>query len=30
VLTVIPFGSFSVDESATAPVETWTAIGIRP
>jgi len=27
VLTVIPFGSFSVDESATAPVEAFTAAG---
>ena len=27
VLTVIPFGSFFVDESATAPVEAFTAAG---
>ena len=25
VLTVIPFGSFTVDEQASVPIETWTA-----
>ena len=27
VLTVIPFGNFSIDERATAPVEAFTAVG---
>ena len=28
VLTVIPFGSFTIDESATTAVEAWTTIGV--